>query len=1038
MPPHPRLPAALLLALLTLPAVPASAAGQPGLKGRAAFTNVVPVDQLPGLAPPAAARDLTPLSPADAARSFEVFPDLAWDLVLSEPEIAQPVFLTFDDRARLWVVEYRQYPHPAGLKMVSRDNFWRAVYDKVPPPPPHHFRGADRISIHEDSDGDGSYDRHRVFVDGLNIATSVAFGRGGVYVLNPPYLLFYPDADADDVPDGDPRVLLSGFGLEDTHSVANSLRWGPDGWLYGCQGSTVTANVRVHGPDGTPSSDAPVYSQGQNIWRYHPVDRRYEVFSEGGGNAFGLEMDSAGRVFSGHNGGNTRGFHYQQGAYLQKGFDKHGPLSNPYAFGYFPQMPHPDVDRFTHTFLIQDSGALGGRYEGRLFGVEPLQGRVVLSEITADGSTFRTRDLGHPVTTSDRWFRPVDIKLGPDGALYVADWYDRQVNHYRNHEGQMDAANGRVYRLRSHDASPGRSALPWTEAGARDLRDADSLTRALGHRNRWVRETARNRIADRPDRKRTAILRNFLAAAPDATPVRPLEAFWALVANGDWNDALATETLRHPDAQVRLWTVRLLGDRGVLRSDLAAALADLAAAEPDIEVRAQLAATARRVSPSAAMPILRQLLAHDRDASDPRLPLMLWWAVEEHCGRDPGAVLGLLSDRELWRAPLVEGTLLPRLARRFAATGRREDLLVCARLFAASPGPTQTAALTRGFEEAFQGRPMSGLPDELLEAMARAGGESVLIGTRRGQPAAVREALALVADPGADATRRLHLVQALGETRVAEAVPVLLALARDERSASLRQAALSALQGFDDPAIASELLPQLGSHPPAVRATAIGLLASRPAWATILLRGVDTGTVPRDAMPVDVIRRLKDGAEGEMAALIQRHWPAIRQATSAELEAEIGRLAELLDLATGSPYAGKALFREHCGGCHRLFGQGGEVGPDLTAYQRTDLPNLLLNIVNPNAEVREGYEAYLVGTRDGRELVGFLADQDDQVIVLRTGDGRTVTLPRAEVDSREAAGGSLMPEGLLAGLGDQQIRDLFAYLRSTQPLNDGN
>ncbi|MFM7099783.1 MAG: hypothetical protein ACKO3N_01270, partial [Verrucomicrobiota bacterium] len=257
---------------------------------------------------------------------------------------------------------------------------------------------------------------------------------GGVFVLNPPYLLHYPDANRDDIPDGDPQVLLSGFGLEDTHSVANSLRWGPDGWLYGCQGSTVTGNIRVHGPDGKPLNDKPIYSQGQNIWRYHPERRIYEVFSEGGGNAFGLEIDSAGRIFSGHNGGNTRGFHYQQGAYLQKGFDKHGPLSNPHAFGYFPQMPHPDVDRFTHNFLIYDSGALGERYRGRLFGVEPLQGRVVMSEITPDGSTFRTRDLGHPVTSDDRWFRPVDIKLGPDGAIYVGDWYDRQVNHYRNHE----------------------------------------------------------------------------------------------------------------------------------------------------------------------------------------------------------------------------------------------------------------------------------------------------------------------------------------------------------------------------------------------------------------------------------------------------------------------------------------------------------------------------------------------------------------------------------------------------------------------------
>src|SRR5688572_20747590 len=181
--------------------------------------------------------------PAESLRQLVVADDLDVDQVLAEPLIAQPLQLSFDERGRLWVVEYRQYPHPAGLKMLSRDIFWRAVYDRVPKPPPHHVRGQDRITIHEDADGDGSYEKHKVFIDGLNIATAVALGRGGAWILNPPYLLFYPDRDRDDVPDGDPVVHLAGFGLEDTHSVVNSLRFGPDGWLYAAQGSTVTGAV---------------------------------------------------------------------------------------------------------------------------------------------------------------------------------------------------------------------------------------------------------------------------------------------------------------------------------------------------------------------------------------------------------------------------------------------------------------------------------------------------------------------------------------------------------------------------------------------------------------------------------------------------------------------------------------------------------------------------------------------------------------------------------------------------------------------------
>ena len=198
-----------------------------------------------------------PLSVEATVKRLTIADDLAVDVALAEPHIGQPLSMKWDERGRLWVAEYLQYPRPAGLKMVSMDKYLRTVYDKVPPPPPNHFVGADKITIHEDTTGDGVYDTHKTFIEGLNLATSFAIGRGGVFVLNPPYLLFYPDKDRNDVPDGDPTVLLEGFGLEDSHSIANSLRWGPDGWLYSTQGSTVTGQVRRYG-----TKDPPVHSMG--------------------------------------------------------------------------------------------------------------------------------------------------------------------------------------------------------------------------------------------------------------------------------------------------------------------------------------------------------------------------------------------------------------------------------------------------------------------------------------------------------------------------------------------------------------------------------------------------------------------------------------------------------------------------------------------------------------------------------------------------------------------------------------------------------
>jgi glucose/arabinose dehydrogenase len=356
--------------------------------------------------------------------------------------------MKWDSRGRLWVVNYLQYPNPAGLKMISRDKFLRSVYDQVPQPPPNHFRGTDKITIHEDTDGDGKYDKHSTFLEGLSLMTSFEFGRGGVWVLQPPYLLFYPDANHDDVPDGDPVVHLEGFGIEDSHSVTNNLRWGPDGWLYATQGSTVTGNVK------RPGDKTSVHSEGQLVWRYHPELKKYEIFAEGGGNAFGIEIDAKGRIFSGHNGGNTRGFHYVQGGYLQKSFGKHGDLSNPYTFGYFEAMAHHNVQRFTHTFIIYDGGTLPEQYNGRLFGVHPLGSHVVMSEVQPDRSSFKTKDVGYALQSTDTWFRPVNCINAPDGTLYVLDMSREVIEsiHIANDVVKhLDLTNGRdkgrIYRI---------------------------------------------------------------------------------------------------------------------------------------------------------------------------------------------------------------------------------------------------------------------------------------------------------------------------------------------------------------------------------------------------------------------------------------------------------------------------------------------------------------------------------------------------------------------------------------------------------------
>jgi putative membrane-bound dehydrogenase-like protein len=960
-----------------------------------------------------------PQTPTESLAKFKTPDDLEVELVLAEPDIAQPLQISWDARGRMWIVEFRQYPNPAGLKMVSRDKFLRAVYDRVPPAPPNHFRGEDRITIHEDADGDGRFERHKTFVEGLSLVSSCAVGKGGVWVLNPPYLLFYPDKNGDDIPDGDPEVHLEGFWFEDSHSLANSLRWGPDGWLYGGQGSTVSGDVKRPG-----SKDPPVHSMGQLIWRYHPESRRYEIFGEGGGNTFGVEIDSKGRVFSGHNGGDTRGFHYVQGGYYQKGFGKHGSLSNPYTFGYFPQMAHHSVPRFTHTFVINEGGALPAAYQGKLFGVEPLQGRVVFSDFQPDKSSFKTRDLGHALTTTDSWFRPVDIKSGPDGAMYVADMYEQRIDHASHYQGRIDKGSGRVYRIKGKGSRSG-AKVDWTGA------NSERVIAALQSENRWTREAAQRTLADRNDTASLKTLQESLAKSSGQTA---LEQLWVIHLLGGLDDTTTLRALDHDDPYVRLWAARLAADDGQISPAVRDKLVDLAYREPQLAVRSQLASSARRLPAADGLPILKNLLSRDEDLDDIHVPLLLWWGLEAKADLDREAVLNVFADASVWQLPMVRKHVLGRLMRRFASTGARKDLLTCARLLQLAPNDEAKKALMTGFEEAYQGRSLAGLPNELVDAIAKSGGASLPLRLRQGDSTALEEALQAIPNEKTDPKQRRQLVEVLGQVPQAKALPALLTLVESTKDESLRLAGLTSLQSYDDPRVASTLISLHKQLTAEARSVAHSVLASRKAWTLALLDAVADSRIPHDSIPSADVKKLLLRPDETVAGRVKSLFGEVQGATTAEMRAQVDRLHDVVLTGSGNPYNGKQLYAASCGKCHRLFEDGGRIGPELTSYKRDDLRRMLLNVVNPSAEIREGFENYVAITDDGRTLNGFIMDQDTQVVTLRGADGQTMVLPRDEIEELKAVPVSLMPEGLLKDLSEQQVRDLFAYLRATQPL----
>jgi putative heme-binding domain-containing protein len=343
-------------------------------------------------------------------------------------------------------------------------------------------------------------------------------------------------------------------------------------------------------------------------------------------------------------------------------------------------------------------------------------------------------------------------------------------------------------------------------------------------------------------------------------------------------------------------------------------------------------------------------------------------------------------------------------------------------------------------EKGFGGRSAGDIPAELRQAVVSAwssgvGASSVTLGLRIRHAPAVKEALALVADEKANRATRLECIRILGEIDQPGAVGILLKVLRESKVGVVRQEVLGALQRYGDAQVAETVLALYpGKLPEAdgVRSAAHNLLASRPAWSLALLRRVDAGTINPRAIPQDVVQKLGLHADKEVVRLVGKHFGRVRGSTPEAKQREILRIGRILKSGTGDAPAGKEVFKTTCGKCHKLFGEGGEVGPELTGYERTNAMYWMENIVDPSAVIREEYVAFVIDTTDGRKLQGIVAAQDKTTVTLRDQEGRTTRLARSRIEEMRASPMSLMPEDQLKPLSDKQVRDLFAYLMSKE------
>ncbi len=961
------------------------------------------------------------LPPEEAAKAMTVPDGFKVTLFAGEPDVHQPIAFAIDDRGRLWVAEAYSYPI------------------RVP-----EGQARDQILIFEDTDGDGKFDSRKVFADKLNLVSGIELGFGGVYVGAAPNLLFLPDADGDDKPDGPPRILLDGWGWQDSHETLNTFTWGPDGWLYGCHGVFTHSKV---GKPGTPDAQRVPINAG--IWRYHPTRHKFEVFAQGTSNPWGIAFDRNGDLFE------TACviphlYHVIPGGRYERQAGSH---FNPYTYEdiktiadhrhYLGDSPHAGNGRsgdagggHAHSgALIYQGGAWPREYAGSLFMNNIHGARLNRDVLEPKGSGFVGHHAPDFLFANDSWSQIINLKTGPDGQVYFIDWYDRQQCHH-NGVNVHDRSNGRIFKLTHGDPKPVKVDLKKLTG--------PELVGLLGHANAWYVDHAIRILHERRDLPLgLEVMGSYFVAR---SPVERLRHVWAMSAIWGLDVAESSAFLKDDAPSVRAWAIRLLAEQentlmtfgrdakvftvtGITDKVTLNRLRELATSDPSPTVRLAIAAALQRLPLDQRWPIIEALVMHAEDSSDPNLPLMDWYAFEPLAAADPSRALKIAVGAKVAK-------ILPFTVRRVAAIGSPEALATLVDALGRLDGSEARRVVLGGINEALKGRKSvdrpAGWPAVFAKLLADPSPEvrsrATSLALTFGDASALAAFRTLLADAKAERGLRTEALAALLKARDAGSVPSLQALVADP---ALRGPAIRALAAFDDPATPGVLLAAYPGLAPAERRDALNALAARVGTAKALLDAVGSKRIPSADISADLVRQLRNLKDAAVDARIGQVWGVARD-TPSDRAKQIGEAKKnLLARAARPPDVslGRAVFARTCGQCHVLFGTGGNVGPELTGSNRADLDYLLVNVYDPSALIGKDYQAHVVAIKDGRVLTGIVRAEDKDALTLVTAN-ESLVLPKGDVEDRRLSDASMMPEGLWATLDDHEIRSLVAYLAS--------
>ncbi len=981
------------------------------------------------------------LTPQEALAKFQLPPGFQATLFAAEPDVRNPIAMTFDARGRMWVAENYTYAE-------SKKNFDMTLND--------------RIVVFQDTDGDRQSDKRVVFYDQLKRLTSVELGFGGVYALCPPQLLFIPDANRDDVPDGEPQVLLDGFDFGPVrHNIANGLKWGPDGWLYGRHGIQATSKVGAPG-----ASDDQRVKLNCSIWRYHPVTKVFEVVADGTTNSWGMDWDQHGEGFFintviGHLWHLIPGAHYRR----MYGDDLDGKI-------YAPIEQHADHvhwatgekwnDTKTAKITGSTSAAGGGHahsglmiyqggnwpveYANKLFTINFHGTRLNQENLERDGSGYVGKHAPDLLQTTDKWFRGIDLISGPDGGVYVADWSD--IGECHDHDG-VHRGSGRIYRFAAADTNT-NAAQPF------DVRrlSGNDLLKLLSHTNAWYARQAQreihHRAVDGPQwgGEWEMVVAQIYRQLDDKTKTtaQRLRALWAIHAHGKLNEDELLILLNDADEHLRAWAIRLLTD-GLpihgrtnrplvkeLRERVGNGLVERAAVETSPMVRLALASALQRLPFGNRARIAQPLLAHAEDATDHNLPLMYWYGVKDLATSHPDALAALASDGKI---PLVRRYTARRLSEITPPSPALDKLLVAA----TGKDMAFRTDVLGGLAEAFKGVRKATKPsawDAFLESLQTNTDVTVNkqvreLNTLFGDGRALEESRRVAVDTKAELSQRRAALQTLIENRPDDLRAVCEKLLDDR---DINALAARGLGMFDDAAIGETLAKR---YRRGFRADAqpevMAVLVSRPSFAKALLANVGEG--PEQILRTDITpfhaRQIRGFKDKDLTKQLTAVWGVVRDSSEDKVQL-IAALKQKLTtdaLSKADQSQGRQVYATLCSACHTLYGQGGKIGPDLTGAGRHDLSYVLDNVVDPSAVVAADFRLAILTLKDGRVLSGLVPEKTERTLTLQTMTER-LTIEQSEVTDTQLVNQSLMPEGLLQTLGDTQVRDLVAYLMSKE------